>query len=285
MTELYEEGILEEDFAEEDDWGEGVAEDFVDDDEEMGALLEAIEDFDDDEAAEFIGPLLGAAAPALLGPLGGALGGMLGRSRGSRRVQARPRRMGGLPAIPGIGRGSFRASLRGFATKNELKRTAASLDRKILAVRSAQRTQARRIQTVNNRVNTTNRKLSTEVNKLRAADAAQNRGIRLNSRRSRRLRQDVDNVRQTSVMLSLLGGGEQEYDVTDIQYQTVLVPDVDSSGVPTGSFTPQQQLSGITLDPQGDSLSDLLPLVLLSGQGGSGSGGLDPLLLVLLLRD
>jgi hypothetical protein len=277
--------LVEEDFEEDDFVDEGFAEDFVDD-EGMEDVLEALEDLDDDEAAEFLGPLIGAAAPGLIGGLGSLFGGSRRRSR-PPQLRAIPRRASRLPSVPGLSQRSFLASLRGFATKNELRRTAATLDRKITVVDRRNAALGRQVQGINNRVNTTQRRLSQEVNRLRRADANQQRGISALRRRDSQLAQEVNNVRQTSLAVSLLGGGEKDYEVTDIRQNTVLVPDVNpTTGVPTGTFTPQQQLSEIKLKPKGDSFDDLLPLVLLGGLGGTGTsrGGLDPLLLILLLR-
>lgn len=284
---LDETSLLEEDFQEDDFVDEGLEEDFVDD-EELEDVLEVLEDFDDDEAAEFLGPLIGAAAPALIGGLGSLFGGRRRRPR-PPQLRAIPRRVSRLPSVSGLSRRSFQASLRGFATKNELKRTAATLDRKIVALGRRNASVGRQVQNLNKGLNTTNSRLSAEVNKLRRADASQQRGISALRRRDRQLAQEVNNVRQTSLAVSLLGGGEKDYEVTDIRQNTVLVPDIDpTTGAPTGNFTPQQQLSEIKLKPKGDSFDDLLPLVLLGGLGGdsgTSKGGLDPLLLILLLKD
>lgn len=273
-----------EDFIDDDD---EELEDYFDDDEmeDVAELVEALEDYDlDDEDAEFLGPLIGAAAPALVSGLGSLFGRRRKGRRRSRRLRAVNRPMRALQRPASIRRSSFSRQLRGFATKNELKRTAARIDGKITALSRRTSLIDRRTRSVNTRLNATNKRLSTEVNRLRRADSSQQRGIRSLRKRDAKLAQDINNVRQMALFTSLLGGGEQEYEVVDVKQQTVLIPQLDAQGQPTGQFTPQPQLSEIQLKPKGDSITDRLPLLFSGGLGGnSGQGGIDPLLWVLLL--
>jgi len=287
------EAVLEDD----DFTDEAIFEDFIDDGDEEGIddllddegiaeLMEAIDGYDfDGEDAEILSTLLNPAG-ALIGGLGSLFGNRRNR-RSNRTLRARPRNLRPVGRPSGLGSRSFQRALSGFATKNELKRTAQTLDRKIVALGRRTTALGSQVRSVNNRVNTTQKRLSTEVNRLRRADSSQQRGIRALRQRDVKLAQDINSVRQTSLAMSLLGGGAQEYNVTDLKQKTVLVPDIDpSTGLPTGTFTPQQQISEIKLDPKGDSTNDLLPLLLLGGMGGSGGsqGGFDPLLLLLLLK-
>lgn len=273
---LEDDEMLVEDIDDDDeeDIDDDDEEDIDDDDEDVEALLDELEDLDEDEATELL-----ESFPELSDEAADWLERRRRRRRRRRGPRARTRRYKGSVPRAKTSKRSYTPSLKGLATKNELKRTVATLDRKIAVNGKGIRTVNARAKTLNSRINSTEKRLSRSIGKLRTADASQQRAIRVNTKRSRKNTEEIDNVRQTSLLMSLLGGGEKEYEVTDMTPEVTYV--VDDKGVVTAQQT--GEISSIKLKPKG-GMDDLLPLMLMSGGLGGKKGGLDPLMLILLMK-
>lgn len=230
-----------------------------DDDGELEGILDGLEDIDD----EFLGQLISgglSTAGNLLGSLSGAA---TGAARGLRRPTPNVQRMPTALPRPRPGLPS--------PTNSRIPATVAqiqSIARQTEANRSAITTVNKRAEVINNRVNTVEKKLSSEVARLSAVNVTQNQTIQRQQKQIGTLRGDLAQTTQTSLLMTLLSGGEKEYQISKA-----------SDGVEVGK--------NVTLKPAGDKLDSLLPILLMSGSGGaSGSkGGMfdNPLLLLLLM--
>lgn len=155
------------------------------------------------------------------------------RRRRRRRSRRRARR-----ASRAKGKGYYQRTLKGYATKKQLSEALARVGRDVRRNKSGITNNSRRISSLS-------RSTSSAIKKVT---------------------KETDNIKQMTMLMSLLGG-DKKYKVADSSNPGQVPNDVT-----------------FTLKDESDSLDKLLPFVMMGGMGGSKGGMMDnPLMMVLML--